>query len=250
MTTGLQENLVQSPISKVRAYSYRSGCGIIPSAEYSVVFEDFYTAPTTNAIPGTTAVIDTGATLTAAQADGISDTGAIDITSDGVSEGVALYWPKGIQLGNGKKFFMEARVYTEDADDTDVQIGLSSVTASTNPEDLWTTAATDVIAFGVLDGDATVKMLCDKNNAGTSAQTGTRDLSDATYHILGIEVAGSAADGNMSVKGYVDGKLAVEWATETSIPDDLALAPFIGARTGGDATHNIYFDYVRWSIQR
>lgn len=250
MTTGLKESLIHSPISAQEQYAYRSGAGIIPSAEYATFMDDFFLNPASNALPGTTAVIDTGATITAAATDAISYTGVLKFASDGTTEGAALYWPKNIQLGLGKKFFMECRVYTADADDTDVQFGLSSLTATTNPEDVWTTAAADLIAFGVLDGDATVKMLCDKNNSGSSAETGTIDLSDATWHTLAIEVTGTASGGTMGVKGYVNGKLALTWSTETTIPDDLALAPFIGARNGADANHVIYFDYLRWSIER
>ena len=249
-TSGFQENLVHSPLSVNRPYAYRSGCGIIPSGEYSVFFDDFYLSPSTNALPGTTAVIDTSATITAAETDAISYNGAIVITGISTTEGAALYWPKGIQLGLGKKFFMETRVYTIDADDTDVQFGLSDVTASTNPEDLWLTAAANVISFGVIDGDATVKMLCDKDNAGTSASTGDVDLSDTTWHVLAIEVGGTAAAGNMWCKGYVDGQLAETWGTETSIPDDIALAPFLGARCGSSTSNLVYFDYLRWSLER
>jgi len=250
MSTGFKGPIIHGPISAQAAYAYRSQKGMLPSAEYAVYHNDFFEAASSNAIPGTTAVIDTGATLTNAETDAISLTGVLDITSDGTTEGVALYWPKEVQLGQGKKFFMEVRVYTEDADDTDVQFGLSDLTATTNPEDLWTTAAANLIAYGVLDGDATVTMLCDKDNSGAAANLGSIDLSDATWHTLGIEVSGTAASSNMAVKGYVDGKLAITWDVETEIPDDLALAPFIGARTGGDAAHNVYFDYVRWSIER
>ena len=254
MGTGITESLYHSKnVSDQAKYAYRKGVGLIPSSEYAVYFNDFFENPSSNAIPGTTAVIDTGATATAANAAAIGYNGAIDITSDGTTEGVAMYWPLNVQLGNDKKFVMEVRVYTEDADDTDVQFGLSALTATTNPEDLWTTTATDLIAFGVLDGDATPTMLCDKDNSGSSAETASGtdyDLSDATWHTLAIEVGGSATDSSMYVKGYVDGKLAVTWSTETTIPDDLPLAPFIGARTGGDAAHNVYYDYVRWAVSR
>ena len=250
MTTHLQGDIRQSAISTGVDYTYRSNSGIIPSAENAVYFNDFFENPSSNAIPGTSVVIDTGATVTAAATDAISYTGVLKFASDGTTEGSAMYWPKGIQLGLGKKFFMECRVYTAAAADTDVQFGLSSLTATTNPEDLWTTTAADLIAFGVLDGDATVTMLCDKNNSGAAANLGTIDLSDATWHTLAIEVTGTAAAGTMGVKGYVDGKLAITWDVETEIPDDLTLAPFIGARTGGVAGNIVYFDYVRWSLER
>jgi len=245
----MQDSLATSPRAG-QQYVYRTGAGLIPSAEFSVYFNDFYDIPTTNAIPGTTAIIDTGGTITAASTDAISYHGALDIASDGTDEGAAIYWPKNIQLGLGKKFFMEVRVYTEDADDTDVQFGLTDVTANSNPEDLWTTAAANLIAFGTLNGDATVTMLCDKGNSGSAANLGTKDLSDATWHVLAIEVGGTAAAGTMWVKGYVDGYLAITWDIETEIPDDLNLAPFIGGRTGDDAGHNVFYDYVRWSLER
>ena len=223
---------------------------IFPSAEFSVFFDDFFGAPASNAIVGATTIIDTGGTLTAAATDAVGYTGAVVITSDGATEGAANYWPKGIQLGLNKKFFLEVRAYTVDADDTDVQFGLSDVTAATNPEDLWTTTAANLIAFGVLDGDATVTMLCDKDNSGSTAQLGSVDLQDATWHVLAIEVGGSAASSSMWCKGYVDGQLVLTWAGETTIPDDLVLAPFIAARTGADAGHFVYFDYIRWSLER
>lgn len=236
----------------VQPYAYRNGMGMVPSAEWVVYHEDFNVGIASNAPTGATAIIDTGATLLAADVDAgdIGAGGAGVITSDGTTEGVGCYYPKNVALGDGKKFFMEVRVYTDDADDTDVQFGLSEVNATTNPEDLWTTTATDLISFGVLDGDATVGMLADKNNAGTSVKLGVHDLSDATWHVLAIEVVGTAGGSTMEVYGYVDGALSVTWGTETSVPDDLNLAPFFGARTGGDAAHNVYFDYVRWVYER
>ena len=250
MSTGFTEPVVHGTRSNQASYPYRSGCGFAASQEHSVFFDDFYLNPTSNAVPGTTAIIDTGATITAAATDVIGKNGALAITSDGTTEGATMYWPNGIQLGGGGKFFMEVRVKTLDADDTDVQFGLSVMNATTNPEDAWTTAATDLIAFGVLDGDATVTMLCDKNNGGAAANLGTIDLSDSTWHVLAIEVSGTAANSSMSVRGYVDGQLAITWDVETEIPDDLVLAPFIGARTGADANHIVYWDYVRWSHER
>lgn len=222
---------------------------MVPSAEQVVFFDDFNEVVTTNVPAGwSAAVIDVGATVTQLATDNYPG-GVLNFASDGTTEGSAIYLPKQIQL-SGKRFMMEVRVWTEDADDTDVQFGLSALTATTNPEDLWTTTATDVIAFGVLDGDATVTMLCDKDNAGAAANLGNIDLQDGTWHTLAILVTGNSTDANMNVRGYVDGNLAITWDTETEIPDDLVLAPFIGARTGGDAVHNVYFDYVRFIAER
>jgi len=230
-------------------YSYREGFAIAPCAEQITFFDDFVHAVGTNVPTGwAAAIIDTGATITQAAADGFEG-GVLNIASDGTTEGAACYLDKQVQL-SGQKFFMEVRFQTEDADDTDFQFGLTDLTATTNPEDLWTTASADLIAFGILDGDATVTMLCDKDNSGSSAELGTIDISDATWHTLAFVVDGNSTAGNMSVLAYVDGKLALTWSTETTIPDDVILAPFIGGRTGGDANHNVYVDYVRYGLIR
>lgn len=234
---------------KTGDYAYRSGFGMMSSAEYVHFFDDFTQDVATNVPTGwDAAVIDTGATLTQLATDGYPG-GVVKIASDGVSEGVAIYLPKTVEV-DAKKFMMECRVWLTDADDMDLQFGLSALTATTNPEDLYTTTATDLITFGVLDGDATVTMLCDKDNSGAAANLGAHDLSDGTWHTLAILVNGNSADSSMSVRGYVDGELSITWDTETEIPDDLVLAPFIAARTGGDAAHVCYIDYVRYVSER
>jgi hypothetical protein len=251
MGTGIKESIYHSPVSRQAPYSYRSGIPLIPSAEYSVYFNDFFEQTTSNAVPGTTAIIDTGATIVATETDAISEMGAVRITDATASEGAAMYWPKGIQVGNGDKFVMEVRVQTSDVTDNNLQFGLSDLTATTNPEDLYTTAAANLIAFGILDGDATVTMLCDKDNSGAAANLGNVDLVVDTWTILAIEVEGSAASSNMSVKGYVNGQLAITWDVETEIPDDLALAPFIAMVNGNGAGANTSdWDYVRWAVKR
>jgi hypothetical protein len=251
MGTGIKESIYHSPLSEQEAYSYRSGVPLIPSSEYSIFFDDLYGETASNAYPGTTAIIDTGATIAGTEVDDISENGAIRITDATASEGAALFWPRGIQLGNGDKFIMEVRVQTSDVTDNALQFGLSDLTSVTNPEDLYTTASANLITFGILDGDATVTMLCDKDNAGAAANLGSIDLSAATWHILAIEVYGTAASANMGVKGYVDGKLAITWDTETEIPDDLVLAPFIAMVNGNGAGGNTSdWDYVRWAIKR
>lgn len=226
-------------------FEYRAGTGMMPSAEWSVNFDDFYGTVATNVPLGwVAAVIDTGSTLvvdtTAAYGSGV-----LLFDSDGATEGVAVYGTDSIQLTSGKKFWMEMKFQTEIADDSDVQFGLTAHTATTNPEDLWTTAAADLVAFGVLDGSATVKMLSDKSNSGSTAETGTRDLSSATWHILAISYDG------VNLKGYVDGRLALTWAqASTTIPTGVALAPFFGFRNGSAATTEGHIDYIRWVSER
>jgi len=237
----------QGPIATGRAYPYRSNMGMMNSAEFVVFHDDFVKAIATNVPSGwTAAVIDTGATLVASTTAGsLGATGGALIASDGASEGVAIYLPKAVQLTAGKKFVIEARVQTSIAAETDVQIGLTDLTATTNPEDLWTKTAANVAAFGTLAGSATTKMLADKSNSGTSAQTGTRALSNTTWHTLALTYDG------YNLRGYVDGKESLTWASAAStIPTGVALAPFLGARTGATAGNVTTFDYFRVLIER
>jgi hypothetical protein len=255
---GFSESLVHAPVSTVAPYQYRAGCGMMPSAEWSTFFDDFYsfviaTAITNGPVANTPwgwqgAIIDTGATAALLTTAAVGATGVLNLSDATASEGTSIYGTKGIQLTTGKKFFMEARVRTSDVTDNALQIGLSSLTAVTNPEDIWTTAATDLIAFGILDGQATTRMLCDKSNSGSTAEAGTKSLIADTWHVLGISY-----DGASTVRGYVDGVLSQTWAQAfaTTVPTGVALAPFFGTLNGdGTGAATNYFDYIRFAIQR
>jgi type 1 fimbria pilin len=246
--TAFKESILHARNSNT--YKYRSGMGMFPSSEWVVFFDDFCQDVASNKpINWDAAIIDTGATIVSSAEHG----GGLTVASDGTAEGVSIYLPKCVQL-SGKKFFMEARVWTVDADDTDLQIGLSDLVATTDPEDMWDTSNTDGIAFGVLDGDATPVLVYDKNNVGpvTNTPSGTSfDLADSTWHTLGLYYNGATtASSGGYLAAYVDGNLAVSAATVAQIPEDVALAPFFGARTGGDAAHTMKIDYFRFAIQR
>lgn len=241
---GLTESIVHA---RNTAYPYRTGMGMINSAEFVVFMDDFVSPVTTNLPLGWDAVvIDVGATVvTDTTAGSLGASGVLLFDSDGATEGACFYGEKCIQLTAGKKFFMEMRFNTEIADDSDVQFGLSALTAVVNPEDIWTTTATDVVAFGVLDGSALVKMLSDKSNSGATAETGTKSLSNDTWHVLAIYFDG------YTLRGYVDGALALTWSqASTTIPTGVALAPFVGFRNGSAATTEGHVDYVRYVLQR
>jgi len=241
---GLTESIVHA---RTGNYPYRAGMGMINSAEFVVKMDDFVDPVTTNLPLGWDAVvIDVGATVvTNTTAGDLGASGVLIFDSDGATEGACFYGEKCIQLTTGKKFFMEMRFETEIANDSDVQFGLSALTAVVNPEDIWTTVATDVVAFGVLDGSATVTMLSDKSNSGAAAQLGTKALSNDTWHVLGIFFDG------YTLRGYVDGALALTWAqASTTIPTGVALAPFVGFRNGSAATTEGHVDYVRYVLQR
>ena len=242
---GFKEPLVHAQGNGYRdRYRYRNGIGMMASAEFQVFHDDFERLITTNVPAGwAAAVIDTGATVVTDTTVGHSSSLLFD--SDGATEGVAIYLPEGIQLTAGKRFFMETRFKTEIANDSDVQFGLTSLTATTNPEDLWTTVAVDVIAFGVLDGSAVVGMLSDLANTGSAVQAGTISLSNATWHTLGIHYDG------LQLRGYVDGNLALLWAgAAATIPTGVTLAPFLGFRNGSAATTEGHCDYFRFALER
>lgn len=257
MSVGFKSPLVHSPVSNQGPYKYRSKMGMMPSAEFLVFFDDFITyvnggTAVTNGeqayAPGlyTGAILDSGTTVTHSTTAATCPTGVLSITDATASEGAAIYLPKAVQLTAGKKFFMELRCRTNDVTDNAIQFGLSDLTAVTNPEDLWTTTAANLVAFGILDGSATTKLLCDKSNSGSTAETGSRSMVADTWHILAIEYDGS------NVKGYVDGNLSNTWAqASTTIPTGVALAPFFGALNGNGAGGNTQlFDYFRFVIER
>lgn len=234
---------------RVNTYTYRHRMGMVSSAEFLVVHDDFVQDVGTNLPTGglwEAAIIDTGATI-------VSDTtvgaghghGALIWDSDGAAEGAAIYTNKVFQLTSGKRFFMECRFKTELADDTDVQFGLTIFNATTNPEDLWTTTATDLVAFGLLDGDATVTMLSDKSNSGSTAELGSLDVTSATWTILAIFYDGTR------LFGFVDGQRALTWSQAAStIPTGVPMGAFVGFRNGSAATNEGQCDYIRIVSER
>lgn len=254
--SGISASLVHAPASPQGPYSYLSGIGMAPSREWSVFFDDFYsfigTADITNGPVANTpwgwqsSAIDTGSTAVFLTTAALGANGVLNLSDATVSEGVAIWGPKAIQLTAGKRFMMETRVRTSDVTDNALQFGLSDLTASTNPEDLWTTVAANLVAVGILDGAATVGMLIDAGNSGTARVEGTRSMVVDTWHTLALYYNG------VNITCYVDGKQSLVWTGAAStIPTGVALAPFFGTLNGngaGAATN--YFDYIRWASER
>lgn len=252
---GLTETVVFAPQPSQKAYPYRTNMGMMGSAEFLYKMDDFDqswipTASITNGAvantpsPWQAAIIDAGATIAVNTTAAIGANGVLTLADATASEGAAFYGQKSLQLTAGKKFFIECRVRTDDVTDNAVQFGLSDLTATTNPEDLWTTTAANVAAFGILDGSAYPTLLADKANAGTAAiaQTVSPMVVD-TWHVLAIGYDGA------TLKAYVDGKEVI--STTTTIPTATALAPFFGHINGNGAGGNVVvIDYIRWSSQR
>ncbi len=248
MATGFKGPLVHGPLGAPEGYIYRAGMGMMSSAEYNVRHEDFDDIFTTNTIPGWAAIIDAGCTNVINTTATTGAFGVMSMTSDTTSEGSALYGAKSIQLISGKKFFMECRVNLNEVTDNAFQFGLSDLTAVVNPEDLWTTTSANVVAFGILDGSATTKMLCDLSNSGSTAETGTLAVTAATWVTLGLYY-----DGGTQISGFVNGALSQTWAQAfaTTAPLAVAMAPFVGHLNGdGSGTDTAFVDYIRIVTQR
>lgn len=244
---GVNESVVHAPKSQANPYWYRGGLGMFGSAEFQVKMDDFVDVVASNVPSGWTAAItDTGGTTTTATTATLGANGVLVIADATASEGAAFYGAKGLQLISGKKMFMEMRFRTGDVSDNAVQFGLSALTAVTNPEDLWTTAADDVVAFGLLDGSAYPQMLSDAGNSGSTAETGTLAVTADTWTTLGIYFDGSA------LFGFVNGVQSLKWSqASTTIPTAVALAPFVGHINGnGGGAAVVLIDYVRWAFQR
>lgn len=253
---GLSESMVGAPVSLQGSYRYRAGMGMIPSAEWDVFMDDFHSFVVATAItngPGANtpwgwqgAVIDTGATVSVSTSADLAATGALVLSDSSASEGAAFYGTPSVQLVAGKKFFMETRVYSGRVSDNVIQFGLSDGSALTNPEDLWTTASANVVAFGILANDATVKMLADKSNSGSTAETGDVDLTANAWQVLAIYWDG------YNLYGFVNGKQAIKWSqtVASTVPTSTALVPFFGHQNGSAGGWNVLVDYIRWSSQR
>ncbi len=254
MSTGFKGPIVHGPSNK---YAYRAGLGMMPSAEFDVFHDDFHsfvvaTAITNGPVANTPwgwqgAVIDSGATVAVNTTAAVGANGVLTFADATLSEGAAIYGTKSFQLTAGKKLFVEARIRTDDVTDNAIQFGLSDLTATTNPEDLWTTAAANLVTFGLGDGDSNPKMLVDAGDSGTSFQVQTvKTMLTNTWHTLAIYFDG------VKVHGYLDGDLVITWGSaSTTIPTGVALAPFVGHINGNGAGGNVVLvDYYRVVSER
>lgn len=239
-------------------YGYRHRMGLVGCAEFDVFHDDFHSFTVSTAITNgpaanvtwgwSGAIIDTGETIAVNTTAAVGANGVLTISDGTASEGAAMYTTKSFQLTAGKRFFLEARIYMDDVTDNDFQIGLSDLTATTNPEDLWTTTAANLVAFGILDGGSGYPtMLSDKSNGGTSAQAQTTKACTASaWSVLAIGYDGSA------LTGWLDGDKILDWSgASTTIPTGVALAAFFGARAGNGASGNTnLIDYIRVVSER
>lgn len=254
MSTGIKGTVLHAPSSTQEGYTYRSRMGMMPSAEFDVWHDDFHqfvvatsitNGPAINTPWGwQSAAIDTGGTALVTTTAAVGRNGVLALTDATLSEGVAIYSNKTFQLATDKRFFMEARVRTDDVTDNVIQFGLSSQTAVSTTVTLWNTANDDVLSFGIADGAGTTVMYTDTANAGITTTTGDSTvLVVNTWHTLAIYFDGARAF------GFVDGNQVV--STATTIPTGVALGAFFGMMNGnGAGGNNLWVDYIRIVSER
>jgi hypothetical protein len=254
MSTGHKGTIVHGHRSTNAGYTYRTGMGMIPCAEFDVFHDDFNqfvvgaditNGPVINTPWGWQgAAINTAGTALVTTAAAVGRNGVLALTDATLSEGVVIYSNKTYQLATGKKFFMEARVRTDDVTDNVIRIGLSSLTNVSTTVTVWDTTNDDLLTFGIADGAATTNLYTDTANAGITTTAGdSTALVINTWHTLAIYFDGATAF------GFVDGNQVAK--TSTTVPTGVALAAFFGMMNGnGAGGNNLWVDYVRTVSER
>lgn len=197
-----------------------------------VTYMDDFTGVALDSTNDWTVVKDSGATA-AIGADVLN--GVLELTSAATTDddGASVQGNEIFKAQADKTIWFETKLQCNDADQTDICVGLT-VNFATNPEAMLTAA--DRICFQVDDGDASI--LCKTESGGTETSTDSGvDLVDSTYVKLSIRVSGTG-----QVFFYVDGtQVAVH---TTNIPTtELALAAMSlsGSATG---TRKTTIDYM------
>jgi hypothetical protein len=167
-------------------------------------------------------------------ADTVGGEVALTSTATTDNDGASIQGNEIFAVDTGKDIFFQTRIKCNDADQTDICVGLT-VNFATNPEAMLTAA--DRIVFQVDDGDASILCKTEKNGTETSTDSGV-DLADNTYVVLGFSVNGTG-----SVTFYINGKQVAQHTT--NIPDDenlaLAAMSISGSASGTRATT---LDYI------
>lgn len=167
----------------------------------------------------------------------VADTvnGLLGLNSEATTDddGASIQGNEVFKAASGKVIWFETILQNNDADQSDICVGLT-VNFATNPEAML--AAADRIVFQVNDGNASI--LCKTESGGTETSTDSGiDLEDNTNVILGFRVNGTG-----TVEFYVNRNLVATHTT--NIPTtELALAAMSvsGSATG---TRSTKIDYI------
>lgn len=176
---------------------------------------------------------DVGAS-TGIAADEVGGVLNLSSTATTDNDGASVQGNEIFALTADKSIWFATRIQNNDADQTDVCVGLT-LNFATNPEAMLT--ATDRIVFQIDDGDASILCKTEKDGTETSTDSGV-DLADNTWSELAFNVEGTS-----KVHFYVDGKHVATHAT--NLPDDENLAAaamsISGSATGTRVTK---VDYI------
>lgn len=209
------------------------GTDLTTSVDTDVVtYMDDFTGVALDSTNDWTVVKDSGASA-GIGADVLN--GVLELTSAATTDddGASVQGNEIFKAQADKTIWFETKLQCNDADQTDICVGLT-VNFATNPEAMLTAA--DRICFQINDGNASI--LCKTESGGTETSTDSGvDLVDSTYVKLSIRVSGTG-----QVFFYVDGtEVAVH---TTNIPTtELALAAMSlsGSATG---TRKTTIDYM------
>lgn len=247
---GINESIVFAPQGKT--YAYRSGIGMFPSAEWATFFDDF-NGPIASNLPAewTATVKDTNATIITTASTtlgGNGQHGVLEIAGTLASDGAAVYRPKTIMLNTDKSWFIETRVSYDTPAEQVAFMGLTDLTATTNPEDLYTTTAASLAAWGTSASASTGTLIYDLSNAGPQSDTFTlpSTITAGSWYVYGLGYSGSTG----TLQAYLNGNLVGTATIVAKVPVGVLLAPFFAFRNGATTTAKSYIDYFRYSIQR
>jgi hypothetical protein len=199
--------------------------GINPA--YFSIIDDFV-GVAFDATNAWTVVKDAGATV-GIVADTVGGELALTSTATTDNDGASIQGNEIFDVATDKDIYFTARVKCNDADQTDICVGLT-VNFATNPEAMLTAA--DRIVFQVDDGNASILCKTEKDGVETSTDS-LVDLADDTYAVLSFRVTSTG-----SVTFFVNGRQVAQHTT--NIPDDENLAvaamSLSGSATGTRAT--------------
>ena len=185
-----------------------------------------------------TVVKDSGASA-AIGADVLN--GVLELTSAATTDndGASVQGNEIFAVSTDKYVWFETRIKCNDADQTDICVGLT-VNFATNPEAMLTAA--DRIVFQVDDGDASI--LCKTESGGTETSTDSGiDLADDTYVKLGFRAWGTG-----QVEFFVNRALVATHTTNIPTTDlTVAAMSLSGSATG---TRKTSVDYLLVSATR
>jgi hypothetical protein len=215
--------------------TYFAGLGEMPAAFNLSTFSllDDFVGVAIDSTNNWTVVKDSGASV-AIVADTVGGEVALTSAATTDNDGASIQGNEIFSVDADKLVYFQTRLKCNDADQTDICVGLT-VNFATNPENMLTAA--DRIVFQVDDGDASI--LCKTEKDGTETSTDSLvDLADDTYVVLAFSV-----DSTNRVSFNINGKLLATHTT--NLPDDenltLAAMSLSGSASGTRATT---LDYI------